>query len=206
MDARGHHLLQCWQHRTVPHDGLCRKLHGLCRSAGLAARLEPTNCLTHQDAGCERRPDIAVEGLASGGRVLLLDATTADPSAVTTLNTFKSHRIEGAAAAAGERRKRAEYQGHFHRGQFDFKPLAIELTGRWGTDLTSFFNAVCSKARTLHGLNATRYGYFVSYWRSRISVSFTRSLAEQAVHTKLQIYRGSQANNPLEPVELARAF
>ena len=125
---------------------------------------------------------------------------------MTTLNTFKSHRIEGAAAAAGERRKRAEYQGHFHRGQFDFKPLAIELTGRWGTDLTSFFNAACSKARTLHGLNATRYGYFVSYWRSRISVSFTRSLAEQAVHTKLQIYRGSQANNPLEPVELARAF
>ena len=102
--------------------------------------------------------------------------------------------------------KNPEYQGHFHRGQFDFKPLAIELTGRWGTDLTSFFNAVCSKARTLHGLNATRYGYFVSYWRSRISVSFTRSLAEQAVHTKLQIYRGSQANNPLEPVELAHAF
>ena len=81
----------------------------------------------------------------------------------------------------------SEYQGHFHWGQFDFKPLTIELTGRWGTDLTSFFNAVCRKARTLHGLNATRYGYFVSYWRSRISVSFTRSLAEQAVHTKLQI-------------------
>ena len=206
MDALGHHLMQCWQHRTVPHDGLCRKLHGLCRSAGLAARLEPTNCLTHQDPGSERRPDIAVEGLASGGRVLLLDATTADPSAVTTLNTFKSHRIEGAAAAAGERRKRAEYQGQFHRGQFDFKPLAIELTGRWGDDLTSFFNSVCCKARTLHGLNATRYGYFVSYWRSRISVGFTRSLAQQAVNTKMQIYRGSQANNPLEPVELARAF
>ena len=29
MDALGHLLLQCWQHRTVPHDGLCRKLHGL---------------------------------------------------------------------------------------------------------------------------------------------------------------------------------
>ena len=113
MDALGHHLIQCWQHRTVPHDGLCRKLHGLCRSAGLDARLEPTNCLTHQDPGSERRPDIAVEGLASGGRVLLLDATTADPSAVSTLNTFKSHRTEGAAASAGERRKLAEYQGHF---------------------------------------------------------------------------------------------
>ena len=103
-------------------------------------------------------------------------------------------------------RKRAEYQGHFNRGQFDFKPLAIELTGRWGDDLDGFFNAVCKKARTLHGLNATRYGYFVSYWRNRISVSFTRSLALQAVHTKRQIHRGSQANNPLEPMELARAF
>ena len=84
--------------------------------------------------------------------------------------------------------------------------LAIELTGRWGDDLTSFFNSVCCKARTLHGLNATRYGYFVSYWRSRTSVGFTGSLAQQAVNTKMQIYRGSQANNPLEPVELARAF
>ena len=71
---------------------------------------------------------------------------------------------------------------------------------------TASFNAVCCKARTLHGLSATRYGYIVSYWRSRISVSFTRSLARRAVNTKMQIYRGSPANNLLEPVELARAF
>ena len=82
----------------------------MCRSAGLAARLEPTNCLTNLDAGSERRPDLAVEGLAPGGRVLLLDATTADPCAVTTLNTFKSHRTIGAAADAGARRKLVEDQ------------------------------------------------------------------------------------------------
>ena len=113
MDALGHHLLQCWQHRTVPHDGLCRKLHVFCRSAGLSARLEPTNCLTHRDAGSERRPDIALERLPLRDASSLLDATSAVLSAVTTLSTFKSQRIEGAADAAGKRRKRAKYQGHF---------------------------------------------------------------------------------------------
>lgn len=38
---------------------------------------------------------------------------------------------------------------------------------------------------------------------------FMQSLSDQAVHTKqrlLPLYHGSHANNPLEPVELARAF
>lgn len=35
---------------------------------------------------------------------------------------------------------------------------------------------------------------------SRISVSFTRPLVLEVVHTKQQIYRGSEANNQLEPV------
>ena len=64
LDPLGHHFVRCWQHRTVPHDDLCRKLHAMCRSAGLAARLEPRNCLTNFNAGSQDRPDIAVEGLA----------------------------------------------------------------------------------------------------------------------------------------------
>ena len=71
---------------------------------------------------------------------------------------------------------------------------------------SGFFDDVCKKARELHGLNATRYGYFVSYWRSRLSVLFTRSLARQAVNTKKQIYQRSQSTVQLEPVELARTF
>ena len=63
-----------------------------------------------------------------------------------------------------------------------------------------FFSAVCRKARPPHGLNAARYGHFVSYSRSRISVSFTLSPVLQAVHTKRHIYRGSDTNNPLKPV------
>ena len=51
------------------------------------------------------------------------------------------------------------------------------------------FNAVCCKARTLHGLSATRYGYFVSYWRSRITVTFTRSGAAGCEHEDADIPR-----------------
>ena len=137
-----------------------------------------------------------------------MDATTADPGAVTILNTFKSHRIFGAAAETGARKKRAPYHGHLHQGQFTFKPLSIELTGSWGK--ARFFDEVCKKALELHGLIATRYGYYVLYWRSRLSIFFTRSFLQQALSTKRQKYEGSQSKVQLElelePVELSRTF
>ena len=164
-----------------PHDRLCDKLHALCRSS---SSREPTNCLTNNDAGSQRRPDLAVENIFSGGRVLLVDATTADPSAMTNINQHKSHRKPGAAAEAGGSRKRTEYDGTFNRGTYAFTPLSVELTGRWGRDLAGFFKTVCGKARDLHGYNATQHGYFVSQWRSRLAIGLTKSFAQQAVWMK----------------------
>ena len=79
---------------------------------------------------------------------------------MTTVSSFKSHRILGAAAEAGARRKRAEYHGHHNQGQFTFRPLALELPGRLGKDFTGFFDDVCKKARDLHGLNANEIWVF----------------------------------------------
>ena len=102
-------------------------------------------------------------------------------------------------------------QGRKHRSRDEnnpspsnnFSPKLLTLTLRHPNH---FFDEVCKKARELHGLNATRYGYYVSYWRSRLSVFFTRSLSRQALSTKRQIYEGSQSKVQLEPVELARTF
>ena len=135
----------------------------------------------------------------------------ADLSAVTTLNTFKSHHIIDTTVEAGARRKRAQYHGYFDHGYFDhgqfiFRPLSLELSDRWGKDLTGFFHQVCKKARELHGFNATRYGYYVSYRHSRLSVFFTCSLARQAVNTKVQMYRGTHSTAQPESLELTRTF
>lgn len=207
LDALGHHTMQCFHQRTVPHDTLCRKLHALCRSAGLDSRLEPTGCLTAAAADSLCRPDLAVEGVSTGGRILLLDATTADPGAVTMLNHHKSHRAIGAAARAGAARKRTAYRNKYNRSIHEFSPLPIELSGRWGTEFEAFFNKVCGKARDLHGLPPASYGYFVSYWRSRLAISFTKTLARQGLHMKAQLQARLQPT-PLsaEPVELSRTF
>ena len=202
----GHHLWECFQHRTVPHDRLCDNLHAFCRSAGLPSRREPINTLTNQAPDSQRRPDLAVENVSPGGRVLLVDATTADPAAVTNMNQHKSHRTPGAAAEAAASRKRTDYEGSFHRGTYAFTPLSVELTGRWGRDFTRFFRLVSAKARDHHGYTATRHGYFVRYWRSRLSVGLTKAFARQAAWMKQQLLDRASPQRSGDSIELARAF
>lgn len=136
-------------------DNLADNLHAFCRSAGLPSRREPKNCLTNQAPDSQRRPDLAVENLRPGDRVLLVYATTADPAAVTNMNHSKSHRCPGAAAEAAASRKRTDYEGSFHRGTYAFSRLSVELTGRWCRDLQRFFRDVSLKARNYHGYKVT---------------------------------------------------
>ena len=206
LDRLGHHLWECFHHRTVAHDRLCDRLHSLCRSAGLPSRREPTNCLTQADPGSQRRPDLAVENIASGGRILLVDATTADPAAVTNMNQHKSHRTPGAAAEAAAHRKRTDYEGTFNRGTYDFTPLSVELTGRWGRDLSRFFKTICGKARDLHDYNPTQHGFFVQQWRSRLAIGSTKAFAQQALWIKSKLLSRTSPVTTADALELARSF
>ena len=47
-------------------------------------------------------------------------------------------------------------------------------------DLQRFYRHVSPKARAYHGYNAMRHGFFVRYWRSRLSVGLTKGFAHQA--------------------------
>lgn len=73
-------------------------------------------------------------------------------------------RIEGETAASGKQRKHGELTDTCR-----LSPASFGVRARWGINLARLFHEVCSKARTLHGLNATRYGDFVS---PRMSSSF----------------------------------
>ena len=50
-------------------------------AAALTSVVEPTNCLTVQDASSELRPDLLITGLDAGGKDYLVDFTTYDPAA-----------------------------------------------------------------------------------------------------------------------------
>ena len=119
MDKQGYHLFSCGSHRSIPRDALRDAFHELCTAAGLTAVVEPTNCLTVQDASSERRPDLLITGLAAGGKDYLVDFTTCDPAADVSLrNPVRSYCTSGAAANAGENRKRQSYHGLFDPNSF----------------------------------------------------------------------------------------
>ena len=73
MDKQGYHLFSCSSHRSIPHDALRDGFHELCTAAGLTSVLEPTNCLTMQDAASACRPNLLLSGLAAGGKDLIVD-------------------------------------------------------------------------------------------------------------------------------------
>jgi len=201
LDSLGHHLMTCFHNRTPPHDALCDALHQLCRSAGLPARREPNNVLTHQAADCERRPDLAVENLTSNGRILLLDVTTADPAAPSHLREAKTHKVPAAAAQLLEHKKRQVYTGLFHTGMFQFQAVAMELPGRWSPSLSSLFKSICGKAKEFHGLPSSRFSLFVAHWRKRLSLAVAKSLAVQGVNMKQHLFQGSMT--PADDLELS---
>jgi len=149
--------------------------------------------LNHQTADSERRPDLAVENLATNGRILLIDITTADPAAPSTLREAKSHKVISAAAQLLEHRKRQQYHGLYHTGMFDFQAAAIELPGRWSPSLASLFKSVCAKAKEYHGLHESRFALFVAHWRMRLSIAVAKSLALQGVNMKAHLFKGSMS-------------
>ena len=121
-------------HRSIPHDAFRDAFHELCAAAGLTCVVEPTKCLTMQDAASACPPDLLVSGLAVGGKDLIVDFTTFSVTADTCLrNPARSYCSVNFASLVGENQKRQEYQGLFDQARFMFLPCRIELSGRWGT-------------------------------------------------------------------------
>lgn len=194
LDKQGYHLFSCGSHRSIPHDALRDAFHELCVAAGLTSVVEPTNCLTFQDAAAERRPDLMITGLATGGKDLLVDFTTADVAADSALrNPSRSYCTINSASRAAEHRKRQSYQGIFDQSRFLFLPAAIELSGRWGVSLEKLFGDICRHADTSKGFSALRSGIFKAYWRRVICSRFSRALFKGAVDMQHQIAKSDDA-------------
>ena len=94
----------------------------------------------------------------------------------------------------------------FNRGTYDFTPLSVELTGRWGRDLSRFFKTICGKARDLHDYNPTQHGFFVQQWRSGLAIGSTKAFAQQALWMKSKLLSRTSPVTTVDALELARSF
>ena len=203
MDKQGYHLFSCGSHRSIPHDALRDAFHELCTAAGLTSVVEPTNCLTVQDASSERRPDLLITGLAAGGKDYLVDFTTCDPAADVSLrNPVRSYCTSGAAAKAGENRKRQSYHGLFDPNCFVFLPAATELCGRWGVALEKLFDDICRSADASKGFTPLRSGIFKAYWRRVITTRYSRALFKGAADMQQQLTGSDETLDPTRELAL----
>ena len=189
LDPLGHHLFNCVSHRTVPHDNTRDRFHMFCTQAGLKPTTEPANLLRNQETGAisERRPDISVGGLDPQGRLLLLDVTTTDPGCATSLNNGHAATQRGGAAAAAERRKQVAYADWINPAVQSFMPLAFEMSGRWGSLSSKFFDLVKRTAVERRGYSGLRYQYWAGFWRRSISVGLLRDIAKSALRIRDQL-------------------
>ena len=122
------------------------------------------------------------------------------------MNQHKSHSTPGAAAEAAAHHKRTDYDGTFNRGTYDFTPLSVELTGRWGRNLSRFFKTICGEARDLHDYNPTQQGFFVQQWRSRLAIGSTKAFAQQVLWMKSKLLSRTSPVTTADALELARPF
>ena len=204
MDKQGYHLFSCSSHRSIPHDALRDGFHELCTAAGLTSVLEPTNCLTMQDAASACRPDLLISGLAAGGKDLIVDFTTVNVAADTCLgNPARSYCTIASACRVGENRKRQKYHGKFDPSRFVFLPCAIELSGRWGTSLEKFFIDVCRYATVAKGLSPLRSGLFQAYWRRVIATRFSRALFKGAADMQQHLTGSDEVLDPSRELAFA---
>ena len=204
MDKQGYHLFSCSSHRSIPHDALRDGFHELCTAAGLTSVLEPTNCLTMQDAASACRPDLLISGLAAGGKDLIVDFTTVNVAADTCLgNPARSYCTIASACRVGENRKRQKYHGKFDPSRFVFLPCAFELSGRWGTSLEKFFTDVCRYATVAKGLSPLRSGLFQAYWRRVIATRFSRALFKGAADMQQHLTGSDEVLDPSRELAFA---
>ena len=182
LGHEGYHLLACY--RTFAHDRVVKVLNDMCRTAGLVSDVEPVAMMSG-----ERRPDLLVSNLREDGKAYLADFASVDPIRQSSIQT--SWFTPGVAAYEREQEKLESYHGQFDPAAFEMLPLAMETTGRMTPKFRRFLSEVASFASThleTGGVGPHRFrARFLKFWKTRIMVTFLKSLARSAAETQQSI-------------------
>jgi hypothetical protein len=189
LGHEGYHLLACY--RTFAHDRVVRVLNDMCRTAGLVSDVEPVGMMSG-----ERRPDLLVSNLREDGKAYLADFASVDPIRQSSIET--SWFTPGVAAYEREQEKLESYHGHFDPTAFEMIPLAMETTGRMTPKFRQFLSEVATYASThleTGGVGPHRFrARFLKFWKTKLMVTFLKSLARSAAETQQAILDRSVRN------------
>ena len=150
--------------------------YDMLRSVDLRCRKE----LTSQFEG-KQRPDIAVYNYRDGKK-LLLDITVTHPWSKTNLSS--SSEKAGFAVATKEKEKNGKYLSKALSLGHLFRPIAIEVFGRWGEGAEETLKEVSLLAPSVLGVP---YGQFKRDWAIQLAVCLQKENAEMINNKILSI-------------------
>ena len=102
-------------------------------------------------------------------------------SPTSCMNSGHSATQRGGAAGGAERPKRLAYADWIDPAVQSFMPLALEMSGRWGSLPSKFFDLVKRTAVERRGYSGLRYQHWAGYWHRAISVGLLRDIAKSAL-------------------------
>ena len=175
VDQKGYHLLTC-KFVGGPirrHDHFLDSYYDMLRSVDFRCKKE----ITAQFEG-KQRPDIAVYNYRDGKK-LLLDITVTHPWSKTNLPG--SSERAGFAGTAKEKEKNTKYLTKASNLGHLFRPIAIEVYGRWGKGAEETLKEASLLAPSVSNVSSS---YFKRDWSIRLAVCLQKENAEM-IHNKI---------------------
>ena len=198
VDDKGYHLLTC-KFGGGPirrHDHFLDCYYDMLRSIDFRCRKE----LTAQFRG-KQRPDIAVYNYQDGKK-LLLDVTITHPWA--KMNLSGSSEKAGFATSVKEKEKNRKYLATATSLGHLFRPIAIEVYGRWGGTAEETLKEASQLAPSILGIP---YGQFKTEWSIRLATCLQKENAE-IINNKLLSIVGKKTgvNQVHQPISRCFSF
>ena len=174
LDTRGFHAILCKIGGGVTpiHDACCDRLLAAARAAGFRALREQVVPELADETRAEPRVDLEVWGLAAEPRALY-DMTICAPFATRYKHAGGQ---PGAAAAAGEARKRREYPA---RGGVHVQGIAADAYGKIGPALDATLTKWADLARQRDLGRGTEPRRWLHLWRMQLSTEVAVGIAKR---------------------------
>jgi hypothetical protein len=181
----GEHLHVCnvGNERIKKHDALVRTLDHLAHYAGIKTILEPTGCSTKSDSNM--RPDIKLIQPSYNNECrhdIVVDISVTHPCTTAKINNNNTDKNRGKAAHMSEMKKKNDYTKQSLENGMHFMPLIVETHGRWGKELTQFFETNVTAGWRKNG-QVVPLSLIKEYWKKRISFTL------QLMNARMFLYR-----------------
>ena len=156
-----------------------------------------------KEYGCrDTEIGLQIDGLLDDGVSLAVDFSVVDVTSNVAMNSWKSYQDARTPMNKIAKLCSDRFLQRFPNSDLNYKPLAIESTGRWSPGLHKLFKQVIR-----FGVGSGKFprhclSILVANWRQRISTQFMRNMAASSVSISNELMIAASSRETLEVPQL----